>query len=200
MALPAAAWRLIVAFVVVFATYSAVKSFLYLQVNTSTAVNDLCTNDALLNYEEGQLTWNGVTMDAADWRDLCTLPSQLQFDRFLWFVSDGFPVSFAFPLLEVFEDHGVGYTIEIPGAKYSHAIYTSFLTGQPPTNYKGMVSHIECCRIWLIFCLCRRAYCWRFVVGFDEACQTNHNWVSSLLRRTRVVVLGSHCHQLQPIL
>jgi hypothetical protein len=27
--------------------------------------------------------------------------------------------------------------VDIPGAKYSHAIYTSYLTGQMPTNYKG---------------------------------------------------------------
>lgn len=27
--------------------------------------------------------------------------------------------------------------MDIPGAKYSHAIYTSYLTGQLTTNYKG---------------------------------------------------------------
>jgi hypothetical protein len=39
--------------------------------------------------------------------------------------------------MEHYKDHGVSYLIDIPGAKYSHAIYTSQFTGQLPTNYAG---------------------------------------------------------------
>lgn len=35
------------------------------------------------------------------------------------------------------QEHAKTYIVDIPGAKYSHAIYTSYLTGQLPTNYKG---------------------------------------------------------------
>jgi len=29
------------------------------------------------------------------------------------------------------------YHVDVPGSKFSHAIYTSYMTGQLPTNYNG---------------------------------------------------------------
>jgi len=60
-----------------------------------------------------------------------------QFSKFLLFATDCWPIVYAKDVLEHYKEHGISYFIDIPGAKYSHAIYTSYLTGQLPTNYKG---------------------------------------------------------------
>jgi hypothetical protein len=69
--------------------------------------------------------------------DVCKLPEKLQFKKFLWLLTDGLPVKYSQKTLNHYRDHSVLYTIDIPGPKYSHAIYTSYLTGQLPTNYQG---------------------------------------------------------------
>lgn len=83
----------------------------------------------------------------------CQLPVK-RYSKFLAFVTDCWPIKYAKEVLEhykvsaesvtLFElslsfekDHSVSYFVDIPGAKYSHAIYTAYLTGQLPTNYKG---------------------------------------------------------------
>eukprot|EP01119_Soliformovum_irregulare_P011628 TRINITY_DN2936_c0_g1_i2.p1 TRINITY_DN2936_c0_g1~~TRINITY_DN2936_c0_g1_i2.p1 ORF type:complete len:869 (-),score=182.80 TRINITY_DN2936_c0_g1_i2:122-2692(-) len=63
--------------------------------------------------------------------------SDRQFNKFLMFVTDCWPIEYAKDVFEHYKDKGAIYYIDLPGAKYSHAIYTSHLTGQLPTNYKG---------------------------------------------------------------
>jgi hypothetical protein len=67
------------------------------------------------------------------------LPSDLSVKRFVLFASDCWPLGEAGDVLEHFGEHAVAYGVDIPGAKYSHGIWTSYLTGQLPTNYKGDV-------------------------------------------------------------
>jgi hypothetical protein len=40
-------------------------------------------------------------------------------------------------VLTCYKENAIMYHVDVPGAKYSHAIYTSILTGQVPTNWKG---------------------------------------------------------------
>jgi hypothetical protein len=68
---------------------------------------------------------------------LCDAPQNLQFKKFIWFLTDGLPVKYSMKTINHYSDHGILYTIDIPGPKYSHAIYTSYMTGQLPTNYQG---------------------------------------------------------------
>ena len=35
------------------------------------------------------------------------------------------------------KSHSIVYHVDVPGSKFSHAIYTSYMTGQLPTNYNG---------------------------------------------------------------
>jgi hypothetical protein len=60
-----------------------------------------------------------------------------QLDKFIMFFTDSFPHNYGKDLFPHFESHSQVYLINIPGAKYSHAIYTSFMTGQVATNYEG---------------------------------------------------------------
>ena len=50
--------------------------------------------------------------------------------QFLWFVTDGLSVDYSQELFEFYGDHAVAYGLDVPGAKYSHAIYSSWLSGQ----------------------------------------------------------------------
>ncbi|EFC48510.1 FBOX domain-containing protein [Naegleria gruberi] len=68
---------------------------------------------------------------------LCDYPSELQFTKVIWLFTDGLPVKYSKKTFDHFKDHMVLYTIDVPGPKYSHAIYTSYMTGQLPTNYQG---------------------------------------------------------------
>jgi hypothetical protein len=35
------------------------------------------------------------------------------------------------------QDHSILYGVDVPGTKFSHAIYSSIATGRPHTNYAG---------------------------------------------------------------
>lgn len=72
-----------------------------------------------------------------DEHNLCDSPSDLQFSKVIWYFTDGLPVKFSKKTFDHFKDHMVLYPIDVPGPKYSHAIYTSYMTGQLPTNYQG---------------------------------------------------------------
>jgi len=69
--------------------------------------------------------------------EYCNFPEGKQFKKFLIFVTDCWPVKYAKDVFEHYQQNAVIYHVFIPGAKYSHAIYTAYLTGQLPTNYKG---------------------------------------------------------------
>jgi len=60
-----------------------------------------------------------------------------RFSRFLLFETDSWAIKYAQKVIDHYRDHAVVYHIDVPGAKFSHAIYTSHLTGQPHTNYRG---------------------------------------------------------------
>lgn len=62
-----------------------------------------------------------------------------QFTKFIWMVTDGFGMRYAAKSIEFFNDTGNAqlFTIRVPGPKFSHAIYTSFMTGMPAYNYIG---------------------------------------------------------------
>src|SRR3989338_7502555 len=53
------------------------------------------------------------------------------------FVTDGWPIQYAKETISQYRDHAHIWGINVPGSKYSHAIYTAFFTGQPHTNYMG---------------------------------------------------------------
>jgi hypothetical protein len=79
-----------------------------------------------------------LNLPASALRLLCVpLPPAQSVRRFVLFATDCWPVGEAGDVLDHFKEHAVAYAIDIPGAKYSHAIWTSYLTGQLPTNYKG---------------------------------------------------------------
>jgi hypothetical protein len=61
----------------------------------------------------------------------------VRYSKFLLFETDAWPIKYAKRVVEHLKEHAVLYLIDVPGAKFSHAIYTSHLTGQPHTNYKG---------------------------------------------------------------
>lgn len=68
---------------------------------------------------------------------ICDLPPKYQFKKFIWFLTDGLPIKYSQKTLKHYGSNSILYTIDLPGPKYSHAIYTSYLTGQLPTNYQG---------------------------------------------------------------
>ncbi|KAG2383489.1 hypothetical protein C9374_004160 [Naegleria lovaniensis] len=76
-------------------------------------------------------------MELKENHHLCEYPPGLQFSKVIWFFTDGLPVKYSKKTFDHFRDHMVLYTIDVPGPKYSHAIYTSYMTGQLPTNYQG---------------------------------------------------------------
>lgn len=62
----------------------------------------------------------------------CKLP--LQFDKFIWFITDGWPYFKAQPSLEQYSNNSIVFTTSVYGTKWSHTIYTSWFTGLPSTN------------------------------------------------------------------
>ncbi|KAL9652332.1 hypothetical protein ABK040_011989 [Willaertia magna] len=68
---------------------------------------------------------------------ICEYPSDFQFSKVIWFFTDGLPVKYSKKTFDHYREHMVLYPIDVPGPKYSHAIYTSYMTGQLPTNYQG---------------------------------------------------------------
>lgn len=68
------------------------------------------------------------------YHDYCSLDSvtDKQWDRFLFFITDGLSRAYAEDTYEAFREHSVSYTVHVPGYKFSHAIYTSWLTGELP--------------------------------------------------------------------
>lgn len=106
------------------------QAFVREQLTSASTVNRQC--------EEGVSDSSALNLPASAVRQLCVpLPSAQSVRRFVLFATDCWPVGEAADVLEHFKEHGVSYAIDIPGAKYSHAIWTSYLTGQLPTNYKG---------------------------------------------------------------
>eukprot|EP01114_Cavostelium_apophysatum_P005081 TRINITY_DN1568_c0_g1_i1.p1 TRINITY_DN1568_c0_g1~~TRINITY_DN1568_c0_g1_i1.p1 ORF type:complete len:876 (-),score=228.98 TRINITY_DN1568_c0_g1_i1:1299-3926(-) len=104
----------------VFFVYGTLLIYTYFLVraqNTSTTVNTHCKDNPQLDY--------------------CQIPKEKKFDKFLLFATDCWPIKYAKDVLEHYADHSISYFVNIPGAKYSHAIYTAYFTGQLPTNYKG---------------------------------------------------------------
>jgi hypothetical protein len=53
----------------------------------------------------------------------------IQFSRFLMFVSDCWPAQYAKDIFDHYAAHGSLYRINIPGAKHSAAVFSSFMTG-----------------------------------------------------------------------
>eukprot|EP01119_Soliformovum_irregulare_P000182 TRINITY_DN10130_c0_g1_i1.p1 TRINITY_DN10130_c0_g1~~TRINITY_DN10130_c0_g1_i1.p1 ORF type:complete len:864 (+),score=206.95 TRINITY_DN10130_c0_g1_i1:55-2646(+) len=96
-----------------------------------------CYSYALIR-EQTEISNVNTLCSAEDRPFYCDLGSDVhRFNKFVVFVTDGWPVKYAEEVLEFYKDHSVTYLVDVPGAKYSHAIYTSHLTGQLPTNYKG---------------------------------------------------------------
>jgi hypothetical protein len=56
--------------------------------------------------------------------DYCSQPGDATFSKFIWFVSDGLPIKYSKKTLDFYKDHSVLYAVDVPGPKYSHAIYT----------------------------------------------------------------------------
>ena len=70
-------------------------------------------------------------------QDICTMPSGTQFTKFIMVITDAFATRFATDVHEYYKDHSYTVGIQIPGLIWSHAIYSSFLTGQMATNYNN---------------------------------------------------------------
>ncbi|KAG9395984.1 hypothetical protein J8273_2333 [Carpediemonas membranifera] len=68
----------------------------------------------------------------------CEIAENLQFDKFLWLVTDAHPRNFANSTFDLYEQHSARFNTFIPGIKYSHSIYSGWLTGKYPTNYPGV--------------------------------------------------------------
>jgi hypothetical protein len=84
--------------------------------------------------EEGEKTESGSGSDSSDSSPGATAP---QFDKFLMFFTDCWPHAYAKNIFEAYKENAQIFLVDIPGAKYSHAIYTAYLTGQLTTNYEG---------------------------------------------------------------
>eukprot|EP01028_Stygiella_incarcerata_P003594 TRINITY_DN1740_c0_g1_i1.p1 TRINITY_DN1740_c0_g1~~TRINITY_DN1740_c0_g1_i1.p1 ORF type:complete len:845 (-),score=185.66 TRINITY_DN1740_c0_g1_i1:174-2708(-) len=67
----------------------------------------------------------------------CQVNPDLQFNRFIWAVTDGVPRKFMDKTFDMYANNSVKYTVHVPGYKWSHAIYTAWMTGMPATNYFG---------------------------------------------------------------
>jgi hypothetical protein len=65
------------------------------------------------------------------------MPPGTQYNKFLIVITDAFATKFATHVHEFYRDHSYTVGIHIPGLIWSHAIYSSFLTGQKATNYNN---------------------------------------------------------------
>jgi hypothetical protein len=111
------------------------QAFVREQYTDASVVNHQCYSS--IDQHHYQST-NELELPLSALQQLCQpLPSAQSIKRFVMFATDCWPVGEAGDVLDHFKDHAVAYAIDIPGAKYSHAIWTSYLTGQLPTNYKG---------------------------------------------------------------
>jgi len=99
-----------------YGTYSAFSYFSIRHQSESSEENKLCSGKSAPEY--------------------CHIP-QRKFSKFLLFATDCWPINYAKDVFEHYKSNSISYYVDIPGAKYSHAIYTSYFTGQLPTNYKG---------------------------------------------------------------
>ena len=71
--------------------------------------------------------------------EYCNLPEELQFTKFIWFITDGWPYNVANESLAIYQDHSIEFSTVVYGNKWSHTIYTSWFTGLPSTNLFGDV-------------------------------------------------------------
>jgi hypothetical protein len=136
---------------------TALHTFLHRNMYSSSVTNTLCSQitstDELKRimlprksnasdvgdvFKEKMHTWSlSEQNNLIEQYDICNIPEKYQFKKFLWFLTDGLPVKYSKKTLDHYASNSILYTIDIPGPKYSHAIYTSYLTGQLPTNYQG---------------------------------------------------------------
>ncbi|KAJ5079368.1 hypothetical protein M0811_04389 [Anaeramoeba ignava] len=67
----------------------------------------------------------------------CSEPLPPQFDKFIWFITDSYPLKRFEKALPTYEDHSIIFTVSLSGNRYSHAVYTCWWTGMPPANVFG---------------------------------------------------------------
>eukprot|EP01028_Stygiella_incarcerata_P013850 TRINITY_DN852_c0_g1_i2.p1 TRINITY_DN852_c0_g1~~TRINITY_DN852_c0_g1_i2.p1 ORF type:complete len:854 (-),score=186.32 TRINITY_DN852_c0_g1_i2:1242-3803(-) len=67
----------------------------------------------------------------------CVIPQELQFDKFIWVVTDGLPANEAPRTIETFGASSPKYVTWIKGPKWSHAVYTMWMSGVSSTNFFG---------------------------------------------------------------
>src|SRR5690606_3004090 len=60
---------------------------------------------------------------------------EAQFSKVLWVITDGWPRVFADGLFDTYRDHGIGFTVDVPGIRLSHSIYISWFTGEPSMQH-----------------------------------------------------------------
>ncbi|KAJ5071026.1 hypothetical protein M0811_02008 [Anaeramoeba ignava] len=65
----------------------------------------------------------------------CSKSLSHQFDKFIWFIIDSYPYKRFERILPTYEDHSIIFTVSVSGMKWSHAIFSCWWTGMPPTNY-----------------------------------------------------------------
>ncbi|GAM23613.1 hypothetical protein SAMD00019534_067880 [Acytostelium subglobosum LB1] len=69
--------------------------------------------------------------------DACLTNPTQQFDRVLFFYNDGLARDLVDDLLSTFSDHANTFRIQNEGFPASYAVFTSYMTGGPPTNFMG---------------------------------------------------------------
>ena len=76
-------------------------------------------------------------------QEVCSIPDSCTYPKFVWFLIDGYPQVRAGDLFRTYQEHSQVFLVYTPGFQYSHAIYTSYLTGEAATNYKGVPIHAD---------------------------------------------------------
>lgn len=106
----------------VYGVWNAFGIFLNRQIFTSNYVNVMCSNH--VPSDTSIIPANHDVRQQNN--EICDAPKKIQFKKFLWFLTDGLPIRYSEPTLNHYKDHSVLFTIDIPGPKYSHAIYTRY--------------------------------------------------------------------------
>jgi hypothetical protein len=65
----------------------------------------------------------------------CKPASDLQFDKFVFLFSDGFPRVLSDRIFDEYRQNSIAFLVDVPGIKLSHAIFLSFFTGQPDVRF-----------------------------------------------------------------
>jgi hypothetical protein len=116
-----------------YGTWLGFRVFIDRRIFESEYINTLCSNNPSdINTE---IPSPKISMKKESFcKETKVLP---KFKQILWFLTDGLPYYYSKEIFSNYETHGVLYNVDLPGPKYSHAIYTSYLTGQLATNYEG---------------------------------------------------------------